>query len=471
MSQAAVTRTSGGRGGHGPPRSLFGEVELRRIAHEALRQAEGDEAEAVVVARTLELTRFANSAIHQNVSSREAQLQVRVVRGKRVAMLTTNDLGPEGITRVVKAASELARRVPENPEFGGLPEARPIPAAPSAFVDRTAATTPLERARLAERICLPARERSLAAAGYVSTSAQEIAVASTRGVWAYSPETRANAEAVAIGAAGSAWAERSSIDVARVDADGLANEAIAKCLAAQGPRDLPAGTYEVVLEPYAVNDIGAFLGISLTGVAVEEGRSFVGGKLGQRVTGDVTIREDPFDPECVPRPFDFEGQPSHAVTLMEQGVARAVVYDSATAHRTGGENTGHALPPNSFLACTPMHARIEAGTLTREDLIRGVRRGVLVTRFHYTRWVHQLRTIVTGMTRDGTFAIEDGEIAYPVKNFRFTQSYHDALAGTLGVGKDLHLFGASEFGGISAIARRVPALRLAAFTFTGTTQY
>jgi predicted Zn-dependent protease len=118
-----------------------------------------------------------------------------------------------------------------------------------------------------------------------------------------------------------------------------------------------------------------------------------------------------------------------------------------------------------------MHARIEAGALTREDLIRGVRRGVLVTRFHYTRWVHQLRTIVTGMTRDGTFAIEDGEIAHPVKNFRFTQSYHEALAGTLGVGKDLHLFGASEFGGISAIARRVPALRLAQFTFTGTTQY
>lgn len=206
-------------------------------------------------------------------------------------------------------------------------------------------------------------------------------------------------------------------------------------------------------------------------MAVEEGRSFVGGKLGERVTGDVTIREDPRDPECVPRAFDFEGQPSHAVTLIERGVARAVVYDSATAHRTGNENTGHALPPNPFLQCVPMHARIEAGTLSRDELIRGVKRGVLVTRFHYTRWVHQLRTIVTGMTRDGTFAIEDGEIAHPVKNFRFTQSYHDALGGTLGVGKELHLFAASEFGGMSAIARRVPALRLAAFTFTGTTQY
>jgi predicted Zn-dependent protease len=118
-----------------------------------------------------------------------------------------------------------------------------------------------------------------------------------------------------------------------------------------------------------------------------------------------------------------------------------------------------------------MHLRIEAGDQGREQLISAVKKGVLVTRFHYTRWVHQLRTIVTGMTRDGTFAIEDGEIAYPVKNFRFTQSYHEALGGTLGVGRDLHLFAGAEFGGFSAVSRRVPALRLASFTFTGATQY
>ena len=227
----------------------------------------------------------------------------------------------------------------------------------------------------------------------------------------------------------------------------------------------------MILEPYAVRDMVSFLGSQLTGLAVEEGRSFVIGKLGQKVTGDVTLVDDPFDPKGLPRAFDLEGQPSERLTLIERGVARAVVYDSQTAHRTGQKNTGHALPPNPFQPSAPMHLRLEPGTKTREQLIKETKRGVLVTRFWYTRWVHQLRTIVTGMTRDGTFAIEDGEIAYPVKNFRFTQSYHDALGGTLGVGSDLALLVPGEQFGLQVSSYRVPALRLAAFTFTGATQY
>ena len=447
---------------------LWTEAELRRICELALRGTEGDQAEALVLASTNELTRFANNVIHQNVASREAVLQIRVVVGKRVGTVTTNDLGADGIARAAKGASEVARAVPENPTFGGLPGVRPISAAPSAFVDATAAATPLARAKHVKRLLRSARERGMTAAGYLSTSASEVAVASTEGIWAYAPSTLAAIETVVTGAAGSAWAERNSTDLGRIDVDDVTREAIEKCAAAQGPRDLAPGTYEVVLEPYAVADIAQFLGSALTGQAVEEGRSFVGGKLGQKVTGDVTFVEDPYDPSSVPAPFDFEGQPSQTVRLIENGVARAVVYDSQTAFRTGNANTGHAVPPNPFASAAAMHLRVEPGTKTREQLIREVERGVLVTRFHYTRWVHQLRTIVTGMTRDGTFLIEKGEIAHPVKNFRFTQSYHDALAGTLGVAKDLHLFAAGEF---SFGARRVPALRLAQFTFTGSTQY
>ena len=447
---------------------LWTEPELRRICERALRATSGDQAEAVVLARTTELTRFANNVIHQNVASREASLQVRVVVGKRVGMVRTHDLSEDGIIRAAKGASEVARAVPENPVFGGLPAARPIAPAPSAYVERTAEATPLDRAKRVESLLRRSRERNLTAAGYLSTASGELAIASTQGVWAYSPSTLAAVEAVVMGQAGSAWTERNATDLARIDIDAVATDAIEKCVAAQGPRDLAPGTYEVVLEAYAVNDIAQFLGGSLTGQAVEEGHSFVGGKLGQKVTGDVTLVDDPFDPASLPLPFDFEGQPSQKVTLIEGGVAKAVVYDSQTAFRAGEANTGHALPPNPFAAAAPQHLRIEPGAKTREQLIRDVERGVLVTRFHYTRWVHQLRTIVTGMTRDGTFLIEKGEIAHPVKNFRFTQSYHEALGGTLGIGKDLHLFAAGEF---SFGARRVPAMRLGAFTFTGSTQY
>jgi len=450
---------------------VFGEKELRRIAQEALRLADGDSAEAVIVARTGALTRFANAAIHQNVSSLEATLRVRVVRGTRVATQATDRLDADGIRAVAQSASELARIVPENPQFAGLPVPRPIAPAPTAFVEATATASPLDRARAAKLVCDPARAKQLRAAGFVSTNVQEVAVASSLGTWAYSPETTSEVQIAAIGDAGSAFAHRVSLDFTALDVRGAAEEAIAKALRAQGPRDLPAGEHEVILEPYAVRDIVGFLGQQLTGLAIEEGRSFVAGRLGQKVTGPVTLVDDPFDGAGLARPFDFEGQPSDSLALIEEGIARAVVYDSGTAHRTGNRNTGHALFPNPFTPASAMHLRLEAGTKTREELIRGVKRGVLVTRFWYTRWVHQLRTIVTGMTRDGTFAIEDGEIAYPVKNFRFTQSYHDALAGLRGVGKDLTLLLPAEAFGIQASSQRVPVLHLASFNFTGVTAH
>jgi PmbA protein len=451
--------------------STTGESSLRAICDKALAAVDGDQAEAVVIARNAALTRFANAAIHQNVVSREAELRVRVVRGKRVAMITTDRLDDEGIRRAGRDASELAKITPENPTFGGLPGDRGLRPAPSAFVARTADATPIDRARAAKQLCDAALGASLSAAGYVSTNVQELAIANSLGVWAYSPATTSDVELAALGDAGSAFAQRLSLDFGTLAVAGCAREAVDKAKAAQKPRDLAPGTHEVILEPYAVRDIVTFLGSQLTGLAVEEGRSFVIGKLGQKVTGDVTLVDDPFDPNGLPRSFDLEGQPSERLTLIERGIAKAVVYDSQTAHRTGQKNTGHALPPNPFQPSAPMHLRLEPGTKTREQLIRETKRGVLVTRFWYTRWVHQLRTIVTGMTRDGTFAIEDGQIAYPVKNFRFTQSYHDALGGTLGIGSELALLVPGEQFGLQVSSYRVPALRLQAFTFTGATQY
>ncbi len=451
--------------------TLFGERELRDVAQRALKAAKGDQAEALVIARTGSLTRYANAAIHQNVTSREANVTLRVVVGKRRATATTNRLDDEGLRRAAEAASDLARRAPEDPKFFGIPEPRPIPTAPSAFVERTAEATPLDRARAAKVLCDAARSAGQIAAGFVSTDVQEIAVASSLGTWAYTPETTSQTQIVAIKDAASAYASRVALDFAKLDVEGAAREAVEKTKASRDARDWEPGTYEVVLEPYCVYDIVGFLSAQLTGLAVEEGRSFVGGKIGQSVTGPVTLVDDPFDPQGMARAFDFEGQPSQRVTLIENGVARAVVYDSSTAHRAGVANTGHALPTNPFSPSAPMHRRLEAGDQTRDDLIKGVKRGLLVTRFHYTRWVHQLRTIVTGMTRDGTFAIIDGEIAHPVKNLRFTQSYHEALDGVRVIGRDLSLLLPGEQFGLQTSSARVPALRLAAFTFTGATRY
>ena len=451
--------------------AVLGETALRAATQKALAAAKGDEVEVLVLSRDLGLTRFANSEIHQNMRIASADIRVRVVRDKRVATVWTNRLDDDGIQRAARDASEKALVSPENPEWGGLPGVSSYPRV-DAFDDETATTTPERRARLVGVICDPSFERKLRAAGYVSTTVTEVAVANSHGVWAYQPATIAEAQAVVLGEAGSGYGGRLDARIGAIDAEAVSREAIDKALRAQNPRELPAGDYEVVLEPYAVADIVEFLGEALTGLALEEGSSFVGGRFGERVTGEaVTMIDDPLDRHCLPQAFDFEGARSERVTLIERGAARAVVYDSQTAARNKARNTGHAYFSSEAYPY-PLHLRLEAGTASREELIRGVKRGLLITRFWYTRWVHPLRTIVTGMTRDGVFAIENGEVAFPVRNFRFTQSYHEALGATVALEKDLLLQRIDRFTyGFDTGFCRVPAIRLGSFTFTGTTQY
>jgi len=259
---------------------LFGEAELRDVARRALAAAMGDHAEALVIARTTSLTRYANAAIHQNVTSREADVTIRVVVGKRRATATTNRLDDDGLRRAAEAATELARRAPEDPTFGGLPDPRPIPVAPSAYAERTAEATPLDRARAAKLVCDAAKAKKLVCAGFVSTNVQELAIASTSGTWAYGPQTHAEVQVGAIGEDGSAFAQRVSPDIGKLDVTGAATEAVTKAVRAQRPRDMDAGTYEVVLEPYCVRDMVGFLSGHFTWLPVESGRSFVGGMIG-----------------------------------------------------------------------------------------------------------------------------------------------------------------------------------------------
>lgn len=453
--------------GHPPMREGFGEAALRPAVERALAAATGDEAEALVIGRVEALTRFANNAIHQNMAMTAASLRVRVVAGRRVGAVWTNRLDADGPADAARRASELARMAPENPRWAGFPAA-PAAAAAGGFAAATASASPEARARAAALVCRPAAAAGLRAAGYVATAVNEVAVANTHGTWAYHAGTAAEAQAVVLGDAGSGYADRVHADFGRLDVEAVAREALETARQAHAPRDLPAGVYEVVLQPYAVADIVEFLGSQLTGLAVEEGRSFVAGRLGERVTGEaITLVEDPADPDGLPRPFDFEGVPSERLGLIERGVARAVVYDSQTAARQKARNTGHALPAGMPFPL-PMHLRLEAGSASREGLVAGVRRGVLVTRFWYTRWVHPLKTVVTGMTRDGTFWIEGGEVAYPVRNLRFTQSYHEALAGAVALGRDLKLQ-RLDLWDFDAGSTRVPAVRLGAFTFTGAT--
>jgi predicted Zn-dependent protease len=262
---------------------------------------------------------------------------------------------------------------------------------------------------------------------------------------------------------GTGYAEGAAVDHRAIDAGALGREAAAKACATANAVALPAGDYPVVLEHYAVVDLMDMLGyLGFSGLAMEEERSFVepGRVIGSPL---VTIRDDATDPAGTPASFDYEGVPKQPVLLVEQGVCREVVWDTETAARAGRASTGHGLPAPNTYGPFPLNLLMSAGGSSHEELIRGLDRGLLVTRFHYTNPVHSKKVIITGMTRDGTFLVEGGRIVGPVRNLRFTMSYLDALANVEAVSRDRRCVRGLLGGSV------VPSLRLSAFSFTGAT--
>jgi len=265
-------------------------------------------------------------------------------------------------------------------------------------------------------------------------------------------------------AGGTGWASFSGRDASELDAAALGTLAADTARRSADPMELDAGIYTVVLAPEAVADIAQFIawyGCSIK--SVEEGRSFMSGKLGQRVTSPlITLVDDALRPSACGLTFDFEGQPKTRVALIDAGVAASPVTDSYWAARTGRPNTGHALPAPNSQGPLPLDVALEAGDAEASALIASVKRGIYVTRFHYVNIEDPTRVTLTGMTRNGTFLIENGELARPVKDLRFTQPALEALDTTLGVSAYRQLVG--EEGGAL-----VPYLLLERFTFTGRT--
>jgi predicted Zn-dependent protease len=340
----------------------------------------------------------------------------------------------------------------------------------SVFSEATAGCTPEKRARGAGAICLQARDAGVLASGALTTTVVEIAVANSLGIFAYLDTTFADVNTVVMSDTSAGYAAALVMDVDDLDFEAIGREAVEKCLRSQNPRSLDPGEYTVILEPYAVQDFMQMM--SLTGfgaVAMQEGRGFMVGKIGQQIVDTrISIWDDGLDPAGLPLPFDAEGVPKQRVELIDKGVARGVVYDSYRAGREEGKaSTGHATAAPSHFGPFPLNVFFAPGQATLQDMIASTERGLYVTRFHYTRPVEPTKVVITGMTRDGTFLIENGEIAYPVKNLRFTQSYLEALNHVDMIGKEPHML--ASFWGMAR--QSVPALKLGKFTFTGATEF
>ncbi len=445
---------------------MLTEGELHRLIDVAIGHSKADQTEILIFDGDEALTRFANNEIHQNVAQREASIVARVIFGKKIGVATFNQATDEGARTVIDRATELAKHQEEDPEFVPLPAPVPVEKA-RGFIDTTANYTPEDRAKGVGALVARTMENTLTAAGAFSTSASQVALGNSLGTFCYHTGTEANISTVIMSGTSSGYADYLSNNVAEINTESVARIAIDKAIRGKTPRSIEPGEYEVVLDEPAVCDMLDFLAyLGFSALAVQEGRSFMAGRLGQPVLGkNISIWDDGLSPDTIPLPFDYEGMPRKRVDLITDGVATGVVYDTRTATKDGVQSTGHALPAGSTFGPIPRHLFLRPGTASKEDLIKSVKRGILVTRFWYTRTVHPLTVTVTGMTRDGTFLIENGEIVAPVHNLRFTQSYLDALNAVDLIGRETKL--QQE----SFAYARVPALKIGKWNFTGVTEY
>jgi predicted Zn-dependent protease len=341
-----------------------------------------------------------------------------------------------------------------------------IGGAVDAWSDGTAEATPEFRADGVRAVIAAADAAGVTAYGSFSTEGESIAVANSAGIRAAERRTSSQLLTVQMSPdGGTGYAEGVSLDATTIDAAAIGREAATKARASDRPVTVEPGDYPVVLEEYAVVDITDMLGyLGFSALAVQEGRSFV--EPGRRIGSDlVSIVDDGSDRNGLPASFDYEGVAKQSVPLVERGVCREVVFDSQTAARAGRTSTGHGLPAPNPWGPFPLNAVMAAGATPRDELIGGMDRGLLVTRFHYTNVVHPKLAMITGMTRDGTFLVEGGRIVGPVRNLRFTQSYLDALSGVSAVSSTRKAI--KGFLGAAV----VPALRIDAWTFTGVTEF
>jgi len=423
------------------------------------------DAEAIVTGGSSALTRFANNAIHQNVAERSVHVSVRLQTGGRTARATTNLLDDASIRQVVAEAAALTRLQEPDPDLLPLVEPAPVPDL-HRWHAVTACVTPAERAQAVGEAIRIVESAGQTAAGIYSTAETVFALLNSRGVFAYYPETMAQFSITAMAADSSGWAKGSACSHHDLDPAAMALSAASKAQASRDPLELPPGAYTVILEPAAVLDLAGQMFGDFSATAIADGRSFLRDRIGEKLFGEnISIDDDACHPLQAGPPFDGEGVPRRKLALADRGVVREIAYCRQAAHAAGAAPTGHGFPlPNEY-GEAPMNIVIAGGETPIDAMVASTDRGILVTRLWYIREVDPYEKIMTGMTRDGTFLIEDGHIARGVRNFRFNQALPEMLSNVEALSPAVRASGEEAFDMV------VPAMKVRGFHFTEVTRF
>ncbi len=436
-----------------------------QIFDKVLKYSTADETEAMVSSSTFALTRFANNIIHQNVAEEITTLSVRLVTDGRMARASTNKFDEASTRQLCEGALALARLQPPDPDLLRMPGPQTYRAV-NRFFAETADLSPAARAKTVATAIERAEKDHLTAAGVFSSGAHAYAIFNSRGLSSFHEETQSEFSVTMMGGDGSGWAKKTSPYWAELEPQELAERAAQKALNSSQPQEIEPGKYTVILEPAALLDLLGFLVLDFSGLAVHEQRSCLTGRVGEKVFGgNINLRDDVFHPSQTGAPFDGEGVPRQRVTIIEEGVVKNLVYARQTAHKMGTQPTGHGFPlPNEY-GEAPLNIVMDGERASIEDMVRSTPRGLLISRFWYIREVDPYQKILTGMTRDGTFWIEDGEVRHGVKNLRFNQSVVEMLCQVEAMGPPQRTAGEESFEMV------VPAVKIREFNFSSLTKY
>jgi PmbA protein len=441
-----------------------------------------DEVEAVIYGGKFALTRFANNTIHQNVAEENYSISVRTAFGGRTARATTNKFDSDSLKRVVQASESLAKVQHPDPDLLPMPDPGELPATtqvrPSRYFAQTAGITPELRADGVEKIVRVATQRKLTTAGIFSCAESVEGIFNSRGLSDWHTQTSSEISVTMLAADSSGWQKVNSPDVSQLDPTALAEISARKAIESARPREIPAGKYTIILEPAAVLDMAGFMFWDFGGLSILDQRSFLNNRVGTQIFGEnINIWDDVTHPLQSGTPFDGEGIPRQRLQLVENGIVKRLVYARGTAKRMEQSEykdkvgpiaaTGHGFSLPNEMGEAPMN--IVFGTpsnpQTVEQMIGSTQRGVLVTRLWYIREVDPYEKILTGMTRDGTFYVEDGKVRHGILNFRFNESLIHMLSNVDAMGTPVRASGEESFDMVA------PPMKVREFNFTEVTKF
>ena len=450
---------------------MLSKEEAADIFERIKKHSSADEVEVLFYSGQSALTRFANNVIHQNVAEANDGVSVRTSFGGRTARASTNKVDDESLKRVVQASEDLAKVQRPDPDLLPMPDPQErdrvshdaFSAPPSRYFAETAAITPGLRAEGVAKIVAVADRHKLTTAGIFSNSEFVEGIFNSRGLSDWHTQTSAEVSITMLAGDSSGWQKSNSPDVRNLDPLALAETAARKTIDSAAPREIAPGKYTVILEPAAVLDIVGFM--------------FLNNRIGTQLFGEnVNIVDDVAHPLQSGAPFDGEGMRRQRVSLVENGIVKRVVYARGTAERMKKSAapkvgpiapTGHGFPLPNEMGEMPSNIVLSAPSQpqTLEQMMSSTDRGILVTRLWYIREVDPYEKILTGMTRDGTFLIENGKVHAGIRNFRFNESLIHMLSNVEAMGAPVRASGEESFDMV------VPAMKVRDFNFTEVTKF